>query len=105
MQFFHWDELNFSFSRRGRQRLQVEFLIAGDDRHNNSIVVLAAAFAAVWARDQRLENLLRRQTDLGGNCFRGEVVGIYIVLAQFVADSQPIEQARGVSFLSRFHVV
>ncbi len=63
LQFFYRDELNFSLSRHSRQRLQVQFLIAGDHRQADSI--------AVTARDQRLENPLRRQCDLGGNRFRG----------------------------------
>jgi hypothetical protein len=49
--------------------------------------------------------LFGRQPDLGGNRFRGEVVGINLVLAQLVADSHLIEQARGICFLSRFHDV
>jgi hypothetical protein len=96
LQFFYRDELNLSLSRHGRQRLQVQFLMAGDHRHNNSV--------AVAARDQRLENLLRRQTDLGGNRLRGEVFGIDLILAEFVVDSHLVEEPRGICLLSLFHV-
>jgi hypothetical protein len=46
---------------------------------------------AVTTRDQRLENLFRRQTDLGRNRFRGEIIGVHLVLTQFVVDSHLIE--------------
>src|SRR5207302_11107535 len=96
LQLFYRYELDLALSRDSRQRLQVQFLIAGDHRQADSV--------AVTTRDQRVENLLRRQTDLGRNRFRSEVVGIHLVLAQFVADSLPVEQPRGVCLLSRFHV-
>jgi putative membrane protein len=96
LQLFHRDELNLSLSRHSRQRLQVQFLIAGDHRQADSI--------AVAARDQRLENLLRRQTNLGRNRFRSKIVGIDLVLAQLVVDSHLVEQPRRVCLLSRFHV-
>ncbi len=96
LQLFYRDKLNFPLSRDGRQRLQVQFLIAGDHRHNNSV--------ALATRDQRLENLLRRQSDFGGNGFRGEVVGIDLVLTQLVVDSHLVEESRGICLLSLFHV-
>ena len=72
-------------------------LIAGDHGHAHSVAV----FAAIGASDQRFENLLRRQSNLECNRFRGEVVGIHFVFAQLVTDSQPIKQAGRVRF--RWH--
>jgi hypothetical protein len=47
--------MHLPFSRDRCQRLQIQFLIAGDYRHDDCVVIAAS--------DQRLENLLRGQTD------------------------------------------
>src|ERR1700674_1090264 len=65
---------------------------------------LAQSESAIPGRPPRLENLPRRKADLGGDCFRGEVLGIYLVLTQFVSDSHLVEQPRRICLLSRLHV-
>jgi hypothetical protein len=80
--------LNFSFAGSLGERLQIQFLIAWDDRHAEPV--------AVAARDQRLEYLFRREANLPGHCFRRQVIDVHIVFAQFVVNPQLVEDARGV---------
>src|SRR5208337_5563841 len=47
LQFFHRHKLNLPFSRRSRQRFQVEFPIAGNHRHADSAAIFTAVFTAV----------------------------------------------------------
>ena len=88
----------FFFSGGQGQRFQVEFLVAGNDGHYNSVAV----FTAGWASDQRFEDLLGGQADLGGHRFGGQVFGIDFVGAQFVMDAELIEQPGGVGFRRHF---
>jgi hypothetical protein len=46
-----------------------------------------------------LEELPRRQVDLGSNRFGGEILKIHLILAQFVGDSYLIQETRGIGLL------
>ena len=83
--------MDFPVARRAGQSLQIKFLITRDDCRTDSV--------AVAARHQGLEYLLRRQADLRGYGLRRQVVGINLVLPQFVTDTQLVEQTHCVGFL------
>jgi len=46
-----------------------------------------------------LEELPRRQVDVGSNRFGGEILKIQLILAQFVGDSYLIQKTRGIGLL------
>jgi len=58
-----------------------------------------AGAVAVAASDQRLENLLGRKADLGGDGFSGQVFGIDFVFAKLVGNTQLVEKSHGIGLM------
>jgi hypothetical protein len=83
--------LNPAVSGCRGQSFEVELGVAGNHSHADSV--------AITTRHQRLENLLRRESDLGCDCFGCKVFGVDFVFTQFIANGKLIEQTRRIGLV------